>query len=38
MVPQDQAQRPPMKRRFAALFRGRKRDEWCAIFGGTDAC
>lgn len=35
---EDRAQWPTMKRRFAALFRGRKRDEWCAIFDGTDAC
>ena len=27
-----------MKERFAAIFRTRTRDEWCAIFGATDAC
>jgi alpha-methylacyl-CoA racemase len=27
-----------MKERFAAIFRQRTRDEWCAILEGTDAC
>ena len=29
---------PAMKRRFAAVFRTKTRDEWAAIFDGTDAC
>ena len=27
-----------MKERFAAVFRTRTRDEWTAVFDGTDAC
>ena len=29
---------PAMKERFAAVFRSKTRDEWTAIFDGTDAC
>src|ERR1700722_11056747 len=29
---------PAMKERFAAIFRSKTRDEWTAIFDGTDAC
>jgi alpha-methylacyl-CoA racemase len=29
---------PAMKERFAAIFRTKTRDEWTAIFDGTDAC
>lgn len=29
---------PLLKQRLAALFATRKRDEWCAILEGTDAC
>jgi alpha-methylacyl-CoA racemase len=29
---------PALKERVAAAFRLRTRDEWCAIFDGTDAC
>jgi acetyl-CoA hydrolase len=29
---------PELKRRFAALFATRTRDEWCALLEGTDAC
>jgi len=29
---------PAMKRRFADLFATRSRDDWCALFEGTDAC
>jgi alpha-methylacyl-CoA racemase len=29
---------PAMKERFAALFKTKTRDEWTAIFDGTDAC
>ena len=34
----DRAQWPAMKQRFAAVFRTKTRDEWAAIFDGTDAC
>ena len=27
-----------MRERFAAAFKGRTRDEWCAAFEGSDAC
>jgi alpha-methylacyl-CoA racemase len=27
-----------LRRRFAAAFRERTRDEWCAVFEGSDAC
>ena len=29
---------PAVKDRFAAIFRTRTRDEWCARLEGTDAC
>ena len=29
---------PALKRQFADIFAGRTRDEWTAIFDGTDAC
>ena len=29
---------PSMKERFAAVFRTKTRDEWTAVFAGTDAC
>jgi alpha-methylacyl-CoA racemase len=29
---------PQLKQKFAALFRTRTRDEWCALLEGTDAC
>ncbi len=29
---------PAMKQRFAAIFKTKTRDEWSAIFDGTDAC
>lgn len=29
---------PNLKERFAALFRTRTRDAWCALLEGTDAC
>jgi alpha-methylacyl-CoA racemase len=29
---------PAMKARLAAIFRTRTRDEWCAVFEGSDAC
>lgn len=34
----DRSQWPAMKERFAGIFRSRTRDEWCAVFEGTDAC
>jgi len=34
----DRDQWPAMKERFAAVFRTKTRDEWSAIFDGTDAC
>jgi alpha-methylacyl-CoA racemase len=34
----DRAQWPAMRERFAALFRQKTRDEWCAIMEGTDIC
>jgi alpha-methylacyl-CoA racemase len=29
---------PQIKGKFAALFKSRTRDEWCALLEGTDAC
>ncbi|GBG28399.1 Alpha-methylacyl-CoA racemase, partial [Hondaea fermentalgiana] len=34
----DTAQWPAMKSRFADIFKTKTRDEWAAIFDGTDAC
>jgi alpha-methylacyl-CoA racemase len=34
----DRSQWPAMKQRFTDLFRTKSRDEWWAIFEGTDAC
>ncbi|MCW5891148.1 MAG: CoA transferase [bacterium] len=34
----DQGEWPALKERFAAVFRTKTRDEWCAILEGTDAC
>ena len=34
----DQSRWPVMKEQFAAVFASRTRDEWSAIFDGTDAC
>jgi alpha-methylacyl-CoA racemase len=34
----DKTQWPPMKERFAQIFRTKTRDEWCALLEGTDAC
>ncbi len=36
--PQDKSQWPAMKERFTEIFLTKTRDEWCAIFEGTDAC
>jgi alpha-methylacyl-CoA racemase len=35
---QDRSQWPALKERFAAIFKGKTRDEWTEIFAGTDAC
>ena len=29
---------PELRRRFAAAFRAKTRDEWCRVFDGSDAC
>jgi alpha-methylacyl-CoA racemase len=29
---------PELRRRFAAVFRAKTRDEWCRVFDGSDAC
>ncbi len=34
----DRARWPAIKLAFAAEFRKRSRDEWCAVFEGTDGC
>jgi alpha-methylacyl-CoA racemase len=34
----DRARWPVLKRRFAEAFATRRRDEWAAVFDGTDAC
>lgn len=34
----DKAQWPAMRERFAAIFRQKTRDEWCALMEGTDIC
>ncbi len=34
----DRAQWPALKERFAALFRTRTRDAWCALLEGRDVC
>jgi alpha-methylacyl-CoA racemase len=34
----DRSQWPALRERFAAVFRTRTRDEWCALLEGTDAC
>jgi alpha-methylacyl-CoA racemase len=34
----DKAQWPAMRERFAAIFREKTRDEWCAIMEGSDIC
>jgi len=34
----DRAQWAAQKARLADVFRARTRDEWCAVFDGTDAC
>jgi alpha-methylacyl-CoA racemase len=34
----DRTRWPELKARFAAAFRARTRDEWAALFDGSDAC
>jgi len=34
----DRAGWPVLRARFEAVFRTKRRDEWCAILEGTDAC
>lgn len=34
----DRSAWPDLKARLATLFLSRKRDEWCALLDGTDAC
>jgi alpha-methylacyl-CoA racemase len=34
----DRARWPELRERIAAVFRTRTRDEWCAVFEGSDAC
>jgi alpha-methylacyl-CoA racemase len=34
----DRSGWPELRRRFAAAFRAKTRDEWCRVFDGSDAC
>ncbi|BBQ01298.1 CoA transferase (plasmid) [Burkholderia sp. SFA1] len=34
----DRAGWPVLRQRFAAVFAGRTREEWCRVFDGSDAC
>jgi alpha-methylacyl-CoA racemase len=34
----DQADWPRLREHFAAVFKNRTRDEWCAVFEASDAC
>ena len=34
----DRAKWPEMRERFAAVFRGRTRDEWCEVMEGGEVC
>jgi alpha-methylacyl-CoA racemase len=34
----DQSKWAETSARFSAIFAGKTRDEWCAVFDGTDAC
>jgi alpha-methylacyl-CoA racemase len=34
----DRSRWPEMRRRFAEVFRGKTRDDWCRVFDGSDAC
>jgi alpha-methylacyl-CoA racemase len=35
---QDRARWPELRAHFAAVFKTRTRDQWCAVFEGSDAC
>ncbi len=35
---EDRTRWPELRARLAEVFRGRTRDEWCALLEGTDAC
>jgi alpha-methylacyl-CoA racemase len=35
---QDRTQWPAMKKRIAAIFKSKTRDEWCKIMEGSDVC
>jgi alpha-methylacyl-CoA racemase len=37
-VQMDRSSWPHLKERLAEVFRSRTREEWCAVFDGTDAC
>ncbi|MGH8737296.1 MAG: CaiB/BaiF CoA transferase family protein [Burkholderiales bacterium] len=34
----DRARWPELRARFTATFKSKTRDEWCAVFEGSDAC
>jgi alpha-methylacyl-CoA racemase len=34
----ERARWPELRQRFAAVFLSKTRDEWCAVFDGSDAC
>ena len=34
----DRARWPALRERFATAFRGKTREQWCAVFEGSDAC
>ena len=34
----DRKRWPEMRERFATVFKSKTRDEWCAVFAGSDAC
>jgi alpha-methylacyl-CoA racemase len=34
----DRSQWPSLRKRLAEVFRGKTRDEWCALMEGTDVC
>jgi crotonobetainyl-CoA:carnitine CoA-transferase CaiB-like acyl-CoA transferase len=36
--PYDASKWPQLRERFAELFAARRRDEWCTLLEGTDAC
>jgi len=34
----DQSRWPSLRHRLESVFRGRTRDDWCALFAGTEVC